>query len=240
MPARPRPPSGSSIYTGAIHKMGEVRRRQHHHRLDGAGARARHHHHLRRHHRLLDARRTEVPHQHHRHARPRRLHHRGGALACACSTARSRCSTAVNGVEPQSETVWRQADKYNVPRICFVNKMDRVGADFEMSVEYDPRASSAPTPCRCSCRWAARSSTAGVIDLVRMKALVFQDDGAGQPLRRGGDPRGAPGRGRRGRAREADRGGRRARRRADGEVPRGQGAHRGRDPRAPSARAASR
>src|SRR5277367_3922258 len=41
----------------------------------------------------------------------------------------------VNGVEPQSETVWRQADKYHVPRICFVNKMDRVGADFEMSVE---------------------------------------------------------------------------------------------------------
>ena len=40
----------------------------------------------------------------------------------------------VNGVEPQSETVWRQADKYNVPRICFINKMDRVGADFEMSV----------------------------------------------------------------------------------------------------------
>src|ERR1700687_3397106 len=41
----------------------------------------------------------------------------------------------VNGVEPQSETVWRQADKYKVPRICFINKMDRVGADFEMSVE---------------------------------------------------------------------------------------------------------
>src|SRR5438876_9876604 len=41
---------------------------------------------------------------------------------------------AVNGVEPQSETVWRQADRYKVPRICFINKMDRVGADFEMSV----------------------------------------------------------------------------------------------------------
>ncbi len=40
----------------------------------------------------------------------------------------------MNGVEPQSETVWRQADKYKVPRICFINKMDRVGADFEMSV----------------------------------------------------------------------------------------------------------
>ena len=42
---------------------------------------------------------------------------------------------AVSGVEPQSETVWRQADKYKVPRICFINKMDRVGADFDMSVE---------------------------------------------------------------------------------------------------------
>ena len=50
---------------------------------------------------------------------------------CACSTARSRVFCAVGGVEPQSETVWRQADKYNVPRIAFINKMDRVGADFE-------------------------------------------------------------------------------------------------------------
>ena len=54
---------------------------------------------------------------------------------CACSTARSPCSTASNGVEPQSETVWRQADKYDVPRICFINKMDRIGADFYMSVD---------------------------------------------------------------------------------------------------------
>ena len=75
------------------------------------------------------------PHQHHRHAGPRRLHHRGRALACACSTARSRCSTGVAGVEPQSETVWRQADKYGVPRICFVNKMDRIGADFDRCVD---------------------------------------------------------------------------------------------------------
>ena len=54
---------------------------------------------------------------------------------CACSTARSPCSTAVAGVEPQSETVWRQADKYRVPRICFVNKMDRIGADFKRTFE---------------------------------------------------------------------------------------------------------
>ena len=47
---------------------------------------------------------------------------------------------AVQGVEPQSETVWRQADRYGVPRICFVNKMDRVGASFERTIEIDPRA----------------------------------------------------------------------------------------------------
>ncbi len=52
----------------------------------------------------------------------------------------------VNGVEPQSETVWRQADKYKVPRICFINKMDRVGADFEMSVRHDPREAPGATP----------------------------------------------------------------------------------------------
>ena len=54
---------------------------------------------------------------------------------CACSTAPSRCSTRVAGVEPQTETVWRQANKYNVPRMCFVNKMDRIGADFFRRVD---------------------------------------------------------------------------------------------------------
>ena len=50
---------------------------------------------------------------------------------CACSTGLSAVFDAVAGVEPQTETVWRQANKYPVPRICFVNKMDRIGADFE-------------------------------------------------------------------------------------------------------------
>ena len=65
----------------------------------------------------------------------------------------------VNGVEPQSETVWRQADKYKVPRICFINKMDRVGADFEMSVG-TIREKLGANPLRaCSSRWARRRST---------------------------------------------------------------------------------
>ena len=73
--------------------------------------------------------------QHHRHARPRRFHDRGRALAARARRRRVRVSTRNQGVEPQSETVWRQADKYDVPRIVFVNKMDRIGADFFRCVE---------------------------------------------------------------------------------------------------------
>ena len=104
--------------------------------LDGAGAGARHHHHLGRHHLLL----ARPPHQHHRHARATSTSRSRSSAPCASSTARSRCSARVGGVEPQSETVWRQADKYGVPRIAFVNKMDRVGADFSARVAHDPRA----------------------------------------------------------------------------------------------------
>ena len=81
----------------------------------------------------------------------------------------------VNGVEPQSETVWRQADKYKVPRICFVNKMDRIGADFEMSVKSISERLGA-TPLVIQLPLGAEENHRGVIDLVRMKALVFQDD----------------------------------------------------------------
>ena len=65
---------------------------------------------------------------------------------------------AVAGVQPQSETVWRQADKYAVPRIAFINKMDRVGADFAASVSRSSTA-SARTRCRCSCRSAPRTAS---------------------------------------------------------------------------------
>ena len=66
--------------------------------------------------------------------RPRRLHHRSRASLRVLDGAVA-VFDGVAGVEPQSETVWRQADRYNVPRICFVNKMDRVGAEFHRCVD---------------------------------------------------------------------------------------------------------
>jgi elongation factor G len=84
----------------------------------------------------------------------------------------------VNGVEPQSETVWRQADKYKVPRICFVNKMDRVGADYTMSVN-TIREKLGARPVRLQLPLGAEDKHRGVIDLVRMKALVFHDSEQG-------------------------------------------------------------
>ncbi|MFY0522164.1 elongation factor G [Archangium gephyra] len=84
----------------------------------------------------------------------------------------------VNGVEPQTETVWRQADKYKVPRICFVNKMDRVGADYTMSVN-TIREKLGARPVRLQLPLGAEDKHRGVIDLVRMKALVFQDSEQG-------------------------------------------------------------
>jgi elongation factor G len=65
---------------------------------------------------------------------------------------------SVAGVEPQSETVWRQADKYRVPRICFVNKMDRIGANFIAPTSRSSR-SSRPTRSRCTCRSASKTTT---------------------------------------------------------------------------------
>ena len=66
----------------------------------------------------------------------------------------------VGGVEPQSETVWRQADKYRVPRVAFVNKMDRVGADFERVVRHDPGAAGRQRRSRSSCRSGSRTPSA--------------------------------------------------------------------------------
>ena len=82
---------------------------------------------------------------------------------------------AVAGVEPQSETVWRQADRYHVPRICFVNKMDRIGADFERTVHMI-RQQLASNPVPLQVPIGAEDKFTGVIDLLTMKAIVYADD----------------------------------------------------------------
>jgi elongation factor G len=81
---------------------------------------------------------------------------------------------AVAGVEPQSETVWRQADKYNVPRICFVNKMDRTGASFERTVEMIIDRLGA-NPVLVQIPIGSESNYRGVVDLLEQKALTFGD-----------------------------------------------------------------
>jgi elongation factor G len=86
---------------------------------------------------------------------------------------------AVAGVEPQSETVWRQADRYQVPRICFVNKMDRVGADFFRTVDMiRDRLGSHPIPIQLP--WGVEENFHGVIDLVSMVGHYWPDEGRGE------------------------------------------------------------
>jgi len=85
---------------------------------------------------------------------------------------------AVASVEPQSETVWRQADKYEVPRICFVNKMDRIGSDFYRCVDMIEDRLGA-TPIVLQLPIGAEADFAGVVDLVRMKGIVWKDETLG-------------------------------------------------------------
>jgi len=85
---------------------------------------------------------------------------------------------AVGGVEPQSETVWRQADKYHVPRLAFINKMDRVGADFQGCIEMmRDRLKSYPIPIQIPL--GKEELFQGVIDLIKMKAVVFDEETLG-------------------------------------------------------------
>ncbi len=92
-----------------------------------------------------------------------------GSVAVFCS---------VGGVEPQSETVWRQADKYGVPRIAFVNKMDRIGADFGRGVEMmRDRLGANPIPIQLPI--GKEDYFSGIIDLVEMKAIVYDDESMG-------------------------------------------------------------
>ena len=92
-----------------------------------------------------------------------------GAIAVFCS---------VGGVEPQSETVWRQADRYGVPRIAFINKMDRVGADFNRGVEMiRERLGANPLPLQLPI--GAEDNFRGLVDLVTMEAVVWDDESLG-------------------------------------------------------------
>ena len=86
---------------------------------------------------------------------------------------------AVGGVQPQSETVWRQADRYNVPRIAFVNKMDRMGADFQRVVGELRDKLKAPA-CPIELPIGKEDSFAGIIDLLEMKAIVYDDASEGK------------------------------------------------------------
>ena len=96
-----------------------------------------------------------------------------GAVAVFCG---------VGGVEPQSETVWRQADRYKVPRLAFINKMDRVGADFARVVG-QLRERLQANPVVIQLPFGAEENFRGVIDLVRMKALVWDDEALGANYR---------------------------------------------------------
>jgi len=89
---------------------------------------------------------------------------------------------AVSGVEPQSETVWRQADKYNVPRICFVNKMDRAGADFFKAVkEIKEKLNANPVPLQIPI--GSEESFRGVVDLITNQAIIWNDEDLGMTFK---------------------------------------------------------
>jgi elongation factor G len=85
---------------------------------------------------------------------------------------------AVHGVEPQSETVWRQADKYGVPRICFINKMDKMGADFEHAIDTIRKRLNA-RPVAIQLPIGQEDKFKGVIDLMKMKAIIWNDESMG-------------------------------------------------------------
>jgi elongation factor G len=142
--------------------------------LDGAGAGARHHHHLRRDDLLLErttrsTSSTPPAHVDFTVEVERSLRVLDGAVAVF---------DGKEGVEPQSETVWRQADKYNVPRICFVNKMDKLGADFYFTVDTIINRLGAK-PLVIQLPIGAENDFVGVVDLLEMRALVWPGDAKG-------------------------------------------------------------
>ena len=137
----------------------------------------------------------------------------------------------VAGVEPQSETVWRQADRYGVPRFCFINKLDRTGADFWRCIDsIKDRLGANAVPIQIPI--GREDKFQGVIDLVEMKAIYYRDDLGNQideieiPAELLAEAEHAPP--------HADRGGRRDGRRAHPQVPRGRGADDPRDQAGPA------
>src|SRR5210317_1215026 len=88
---------------------------------------------------------------------------------------------AASGVEPQSETVWRQADKYGVPRICFVNKMDRVGASLDYSIKSIEKKLGA-NPIQMQIPVGKEADFYGVIDLINMKMITWSDESGSSPI----------------------------------------------------------
>src|SRR5680860_1152201 len=112
--------------------------------------------------------------RYYRYARARGLHYGGGTLPAGPGWSH-RSVLFRGGVEPQSETVWRQADKYRVPRIAFINKMDRVGADFRRGVEMiRDRLGANPVPLQLPI--GKEDDFRGIIDLVCMTAYLYKDE----------------------------------------------------------------
>src|SRR5918998_6133702 len=101
--------------------------------------------------------------------------------------------SAVEGVEAQSETVWRQATKYHVPRLCFINKMDRIGAEFERVFdEIAERLESHPIPLQIPIGAGPEGTMGefqGIIDLIRMRALYYKTEDLGSTITRPTSPR---------------------------------------------------
>ena len=161
------------FYTGINHKIGETHDGASHDGLDGAGAGARHHDHLRRVTCFWNNNQINIidtpGHVDFTVEVERSLRVLDGAVAVF---------DGKEGVEPQSETVWRQADKYDVPRICFVNKMDKLGADFYFTVDTIIKRLGAK-PLVIQLPIGSESNFDGVVDLVEMRALTWRGDSKG-------------------------------------------------------------
>ena len=145
------------FYTGITHRIGEGTKctKNCDHGLDGAGAGARHYYHVRG----DDMHLEEHPHQHYRYAGPRRTFTAEVERSLRVLDGAVACFDAVAGVQPQSETVWRQADKYKVPRICFINKMDKARRGCGLCHFDDCRSSWCARRSRSTSRLARRQSS---------------------------------------------------------------------------------